>query len=449
MERVHIRKQRMKDEDDLKTSRRQAQHIEMIVGADRKFVYNQIKRMVEIEMKANEHLFLEDRPKPELKVEKEIEQPKITKEELLEKLAEIKKKKDEEERKLVEEKRLQLFIENSEELRIATMDKRRREIGLLNYKIIQEKERFIKKQKTENRELSNLQNSEIFKNQALEREEEKRKNCEKKQRYQQELYEQLQEKEAIRKHEKELKIIECNEYKKLNETLKEEDALEKLDRIKKQVQKREEIKQFTEERSKWFSESHKALKSFGETKEIIIQNLKDNMEDKFSAKIQLTHENEKFKKHQAIIKEERRKLSEAITNKVMQQIREIEELKQSIERQNAEVRRKRTEAGNKALIEQIKSHAIMLEEQKVMKYKIFEEAQKEYEEYLKEEKLLRENKNRTKQQVRTELNEQMKYNKYIIENQRKIEMEDHQTCMKEIDKHDKLLKKLLNELWTV
>lgn len=70
--------------------------------------------------------------------------------------------------------------------------------------------------------------------------------------------------------------------------------------------------------------------------------------------------------------------------------------------------------GNKALREQIQYHEKILEEQKIKQKKIFEEAKKEHEEYLKEEKQLCENKNEIKWQLRTDLKEQMKYNKYII-----------------------------------
>lgn len=48
--------------------------------------------------------------RPELKLEEEPEKPKIVQEDLIEKAKEIKKRIDEEERKLVEEKRLQMFM---------------------------------------------------------------------------------------------------------------------------------------------------------------------------------------------------------------------------------------------------------------------------------------------------------------------------------------------------
>jgi len=48
-----------------------------------------------------------------------------------------------------------------------------------------------------------------------------------------------------------------------------------------------------------------------------------------------------FKKHQAIIKEERRRQNDEISKTIMKQINEIEEAKLSIERENIAARRKR------------------------------------------------------------------------------------------------------------
>lgn len=48
--------------------------------------------------------------RPELELEKEPEKPEIVQEDLIEKAREIKERSDEEERKLVEEKRLQMFM---------------------------------------------------------------------------------------------------------------------------------------------------------------------------------------------------------------------------------------------------------------------------------------------------------------------------------------------------
>lgn len=55
----------------------------------------------------------------------------------------------------------------------------------------------------------------------------------------------------------------------------------------------------------------------------------------------MLRENELFKEHQAIIKEERKRQSDEVSKTVMRQINEIEELKLSIERENTEARRKR------------------------------------------------------------------------------------------------------------
>lgn len=102
--------------------------------ADKKYVYNQIKQMVNCEMKANEHLFIEECSKyvklfstrtvyyiywgiidnyisirPEIKLEEEHKNLS-TPEDLVKKMKMLKEKRDEEERKLVKEKRLQLFM---------------------------------------------------------------------------------------------------------------------------------------------------------------------------------------------------------------------------------------------------------------------------------------------------------------------------------------------------
>jgi len=56
---------RIQNENDFKSILREAQHKEMIDMSDKKCLYNQIKRMVECGMKANEHLFIEECPKYE------------------------------------------------------------------------------------------------------------------------------------------------------------------------------------------------------------------------------------------------------------------------------------------------------------------------------------------------------------------------------------------------
>lgn len=55
----------------------------------------------------------------------------------------------------------------------------------------------------------------------------------------------------------------------------------------------------------------------------------------------MKRENEMFKEHQAIIKEERIRQNEEISKTIMKQIKEIEEAKLSIERENIAARRKR------------------------------------------------------------------------------------------------------------
>lgn len=59
--------------------------------------------------------------------------------------------------------------------------------------------------------------------------------------------------------------------------------------------------------------------------------------------IQLKREIEMFMKHHTMIKEERQKQSEEISNILMKQINEIEEFKRSIDRETVEARRKRME----------------------------------------------------------------------------------------------------------
>lgn len=54
---------RIEKEEDLKTLIRHTQHIKMIEVTDKKRFYNLVKSMVECEMKANEHLFVEECPK--------------------------------------------------------------------------------------------------------------------------------------------------------------------------------------------------------------------------------------------------------------------------------------------------------------------------------------------------------------------------------------------------
>lgn len=54
---------RIKNEDSIKNTIRQSVQNKCIDLADTKHLYNQIKRMVNCEMKANEHLFIEQCPK--------------------------------------------------------------------------------------------------------------------------------------------------------------------------------------------------------------------------------------------------------------------------------------------------------------------------------------------------------------------------------------------------
>lgn len=59
--------------------------------------------------------------------------------------------------------------------------------------------------------------------------------------------------------------------------------------------------------------------------------------------MQLRRDNERFMERDAMIKEERRKQNEEVSNILMKQIKEIEDSKLSVEREKDELRRKRIE----------------------------------------------------------------------------------------------------------
>lgn len=65
MERMRLERYKIETENMFKSISRHAQHIEMIDVADKKCFYNRVKRMVDDEMKANDHLFVEECPKYE------------------------------------------------------------------------------------------------------------------------------------------------------------------------------------------------------------------------------------------------------------------------------------------------------------------------------------------------------------------------------------------------
>jgi len=65
--------------------------------------------------------------------------------------------------------------------------------------------------------------------------------------------------------------------------------------------------------------------------------------------MELRREDEMFKKHHTMIKEERRKQNEEISKTIMKQIEEIQTIKRSIELENAEARRKRAEVAIRCL----------------------------------------------------------------------------------------------------
>jgi len=65
--------------------------------------------------------------------------------------------------------------------------------------------------------------------------------------------------------------------------------------------------------------------------------------------MQLRREDEMYKKHHAMIVEERKRHSEEISKTVMKQIDEIQTIKRSIEFENAEAQRKRAEVAIRCL----------------------------------------------------------------------------------------------------
>uniref|UniRef100_A0A2S2QYS1 Uncharacterized protein n=1 Tax=Sipha flava TaxID=143950 RepID=A0A2S2QYS1_9HEMI len=448
MERMRLERHQMGTEDHFKSIKRHTQHIQMIDMADKKCVYNLIKKMVDDEMKANEHLFIEDCPKQDLiEDEKEPELSKISTEELQEIIDESKTKKDEIERKIVEEKRLQHFIVNSDELRVAAIAKRKKEIAEFNYKIIQEKEMIAKEQKVKKRELANLENTESLKFQIHQKEQEKRKILEQKEQFRNELHKQLQEKEIIREQEKELKNIERNDLIMLKKQLVEEEELEKLERIKNRKRNKEEIEQFIEERMKLFSKPNETISTLNDTFATTNpDNFTKNTTDDCEAKIQLRRENEMFMKHDAMIKEERRKQNNEMSNILMKQMKEIDDLKLSIERKNYESRRKRVEEGNKILMEQLKIREALIEQQKQINRMTYEESMIDREKYLNEMKELSEKRKQNKWQIRKYLNDQINTRKKIMEKQKITEMENHRKHMMELAEQEELLQKLLKQV---
>lgn len=70
--------------------------------------------------------------------------------------------------------------------------------------------------------------------------------------------------------------------------------------------------------------------------------------------------------------------------------------------------------GNKTLKEQLRSHEILLEQQKELKRKTYEESVREHEEYLKDQRLLCEKKKQFKCQFRKDLNDQINSRNVII-----------------------------------
>lgn len=59
--------------------------------------------------------------------------------------------------------------------------------------------------------------------------------------------------------------------------------------------------------------------------------------------MQLRRENEMFKKHHMMINEERKRQNEEMSKIVLKQLNEIEDIKNSIDRENVKARKKREE----------------------------------------------------------------------------------------------------------
>uniref|UniRef100_A0A2S2QSF2 Uncharacterized protein n=1 Tax=Sipha flava TaxID=143950 RepID=A0A2S2QSF2_9HEMI len=371
----------------------------------------------------------------------------MSKEEIQAILDESKIKKDEEERKTAEEKRLQHFIENSSELRIAAITKRQKEISDMNYKIIQEKEMMEKEQKLKKLEQAIINNTEFIKNQIHEKKEENRHILEKKQKFRNELQKQLLEKKVQKEYEKELKNAERKDLIKLTEKLNKEKEFEILERIKHQKQNEKEIAQFLEERAKLFSKSDKCGSILNDT--FVTTTREHIAREKLKAckaKMQLRHDNEWLMKRDAMIKEERRKQNEEMSNILMKQIKDIEDLKVSVEREKDELRRKRVEEDNRILMEQLKFNEEMVKHQNDMKRKALEESMKDHENYLKEEKELCQSIKQRKWNFKTELSNQINSNKDILEKQKMTELENHRKHMKELAEQEELLQKLLKQI---
>ncbi|XP_050522163.1 trichohyalin-like isoform X2 [Daktulosphaira vitifoliae] len=446
MERNRIEKSRIQNEEDFKNLIRNAQHKKLIEVADRKCLYNQIKRMVECGMKANEHLFMEKRSEPE--PVKEIEEISINPVENMKAKTEIlKKQKEEEEKKIVEEKRLQMFIENSEDLRSAAIAKRQREISDINYKIILEREKLKKEQKIKQKEINNAKHLENICQKAAEEQELRRKNFEKKLNLKKLLTEQVEQKAYQQKKEKEMKKVEQEELKKIMNELLEKEENEKIERIKKHKKRVEEIKQFTETRSNLLLKKNHASEIFDETFALTMrQNIQNDTIDKMEAKVKIKHENELFMNQQNAIKEERKRQNEEISRIVSNQMKEIEKMKHLAQQELDTSRKKRIEESYRILQEQIEYQKKRLEQENNIKRQLYEKSIKDHEDYLKNEKKQLENKIKSKFQFRNELTNQIEFRKNIIEEQRKLDLENHKKYLAEIEKQEELLQSLLKKL---
>ncbi|XP_050441410.1 protein BCAP-like [Adelges cooleyi] len=444
MERVKLETYRIKNEEEFKSLMRHHQHKEMIEAADRKSIYNQIKRMVDCGMKANEHLLVEPCPTPEPIAEKNNERPRTPVEDLKEKAQLLKKQKEKEDQQIVDKKRLQMLIDNSEEVRTAAVLRRTKEISNINYKILMDNENLRKEQKIRKKETDDVNHVETIRLLACEKQNERQNEWEKKMKFKKELTEQVELKNKLRKQNEEAKRIEQEEMKMaIKKLIEEQEQNEKNERIKNHTKTVEEINWFIEARSNLLMEKKNATETFDETFALTMRNaLQNDAKEAMEAKKRIKLENELFIKQQEAINEDRRRRNEEMSNLILKQMRDIEEMKLLAEQKTDNARKKRAEENNRVLHEQLAAHKKYLVDQNELKRKLFQESMKQYECYLKDSKEQRENQIKSKCQFRKELTDQIEFRKQIVEKQRKIDLDNHEKCMIEIEKQEALLKSL-------
>ncbi|XP_050431290.1 calponin homology domain-containing protein DDB_G0272472-like [Adelges cooleyi] len=445
MERRRMQRSRIRTGDDFECLIQQKQLLET---ADKKSVYNRIRKLVECEMKANEHLFTEQpKSKSEPIVEVVQQQPDNPVEDVKAKADILKKQQEEEEQQIVEEKRLQMFIENSDELRSAATAKRKKEISNDNYTIILEKQRLAKEQKTKKKEMDNANHLETIRQQAADKEAKRQKELEKKLKLKNELTDQMKQKEITRKQQQEWARNDQEELKVMIEKLTEKEQNEKKDQMKKYAERAEEMKRFVRNRLNVpLKKDLEHLVDDGPFALTVQKTVQGDSEEEMDAKMRLKRENELFARHQATIRKERQRQNEEMSKIVSKQMDDIEEMKRLIAQKSDRARRERLEESNRILREQLESRKQYLDRQKEEKRKSYEQSTRDNENYLKDKKQQWEKEMKLKWQIRKDLTDQMEFRKTIIENQRKADLENHEKRLVEIKKQEDLLKTLLDDL---